>query len=85
MMLWRAPTVAPENSIHDSAGARICFDHSTLKYRRTEQQHYPERTGIRPRLERYCGQFRACKDAPRSCPAGRVAVVGLRWCGTTPP
>ena len=23
--------------------------------------------------------------APRSCPAGSMAEVGLRWCGTTPP
>jgi hypothetical protein len=23
--------------------------------------------------------------APRSCPAGFMAEVGLRWCGTTPP
>jgi hypothetical protein len=25
------------------------------------------------------------KGAPRSCPAGSRAEVGLRWCGTTPP
>ena len=52
--------------------------------RETEQQHYPERTGIRPRLERYCRQFREPKGSQRSCPAGSMAEVGLRWCGTTP-
>ena len=25
------------------------------------------------------------KGAPRSCPAGSMAEVGLRWCGATPP
>jgi hypothetical protein len=25
------------------------------------------------------------KRAPRSCPAGSMAEVGLRWCGATPP
>jgi hypothetical protein len=35
-------------------------------------------------LERYCRQFPGAKGAPRSCPAGSIAEVGLRWCGATP-
>jgi hypothetical protein len=50
-----------------------------LRRHETEQQHYPDRTGIRFGLERHCRQFRARKDAPRSCPAGLLAEVGLRW------
>jgi hypothetical protein len=29
----------------------------------------------------YCRQFPGAKGAPRSCPAGSIAVAGLRWCG----
>ena len=46
-----------------------------------ERQHYPERTGIRAPLERYCPLISGAKGAPRSCPAGSIAVAGLRWCG----
>jgi hypothetical protein len=38
-------------------------------------------TGNPLRLERYCRQFPGAKGAPRSCPAGSIAVAGLRWCG----
>ncbi|MGB9647838.1 MAG: hypothetical protein WCB44_22385, partial [Stellaceae bacterium] len=48
------------------------------------RQHYPERTGIRAPLERYCPLISGAKGAPRSCPAGCIAEVGLRWCGATP-
>ena len=42
-----------------------------------------KRTGIRAPLERYCPLISGAK-APRSCPAGPIAEVGLRWCGATP-
>ena len=29
--------------------------------------------------------IQGAEGAPRSCPAGWVAEVGLRWCGVTPP
>ena len=35
-------------------------------------------------LERYCPLISGAKGAPRSCPAGCIAEVGLRWCGATP-
>ena len=35
-------------------------------------------------LERYCPLISDAKGAPRSCPAGSIAEVGLRWCGATP-
>ena len=47
-------------------------------------KHYPERTGIRAPLERYCALISGARGAPRSCPAGSIAEVGLRWCGATP-
>jgi hypothetical protein len=43
-----------------------------------------EKTGIRPRLERYCPSDLGAKGALRSCPAGFIADAGLRWCGATP-
>ena len=43
-----------------------------------------ERTGVRPPLERYCWSISGAKGAPRSCPAGSIAEVGLRWCGAPP-
>ena len=49
-----------------------------------ERQHYPERTGIRAPLERYCALISGARGAPRSCPAGSIAEVGLRECGATP-
>ena len=50
-----------------------------LKCAHNEQQHYPEMTGFRRLLERYCRQFSSAKRALRSCPAGLLAEVGLRW------
>ena len=44
----------------------------------------PERTCVRPPLERYCWSISGAEGAPRSCPAGSIAEVGLRWCGATP-
>jgi len=44
----------------------------------------PERTGNRLRKERYYRKFRAPRGALRSCPAGLIAEVGLRWCGARP-
>ena len=41
---------------------------------------HAERTGNRPRLERYCVNS-GRPGALRSCPAGSSAEVGLRWCG----
>src|SRR5262249_53667889 len=35
-------------------------------------------------LERHCPLISGAKGAPRSCPAGCIAEVGLRWCGATP-
>jgi len=35
-------------------------------------------------LERYCPLISGAKGAPRSCPAGCIAEVGLWWCGATP-
>ena len=35
-------------------------------------------------MERYCPLISGAKGAPRSCPAGCIAEVGLRWCGATP-
>jgi len=52
-----------------------------IKRRRTAQRHCREMTGNPLRLERYCRQFPGAKGAPRSCPAGPIAVAGLRWCG----
>src|SRR5260370_40366749 len=52
-----------------------------IKRRRTAQRHCREMTGNPLRLERYCRQFPGAKGAPRSCPAGSIAVAGLRWCG----
>src|SRR4029077_9722941 len=49
-----------------------------------ERQHCPERTGMRAPLERYCPLISGAKGAPRSCPAGCIAEVGLWWCGATP-
>ena len=43
-----------------------------------ERQHYPERTGIRAPLERHCALISGARGAPRSCPAGCIAEVGLR-------
>ena len=60
--------------------AAFHFDNFALECPRTEQEHYPERTGICPRLERYC-RLRAATTPKRSCPAGSVADAGLRWCG----
>ena len=59
------------------------FDNLAVECPRTEQEHYPERTGICPRLERYChslGQPRRPEILPRS-----VADAGLRWCGGATP
>ena len=39
---------------------------------------------MRAPLERYCPLISDAKGAPRSCPAGSIAEVGLRWCGATP-
>jgi hypothetical protein len=44
----------------------------------------PERTGNQLRKERYYRKFRAPRGALRSCPAGLIAEVGLRWCGARP-
>jgi hypothetical protein len=39
---------------------------------------------MRAPLERYCPLISGAKGAARSCPAGSIAEVGLRWCGATP-
>jgi hypothetical protein len=44
----------------------------------------PERTGNQLQKERYYRKFRAPRGALRSCPAGLIAEVGLRWCGARP-
>jgi hypothetical protein len=44
----------------------------------------PKRTGNQSQKERYCWKFRAPRGALRSCPAGLIAEVGLRWCGARP-
>jgi hypothetical protein len=45
------------------------------------QRHCREKAGNPRRLERYRRQFPGAKGAPRSCPAGSIAVAGLRRCG----
>ena len=55
-----------------------------IKHRRTAQRHCREKGGNPLRLERYCRQFPGAKGVPRSCPAGSIAVAGLRWCGGPP-
>ena len=47
-----------------------------IKRRRTAQRYCREMTGNPLRLERYCRQFPGAKGAPRSCPAGSIAVGG---------
>jgi hypothetical protein len=42
-----------------------------------ERQHYPESTGMRAPLERYCPLISGAEGAPRSCPAGSIAEVGF--------
>ena len=49
-----------------------------------ERQRCAEGTGMRTPLERYCPLISGAKGAARSCPAGAIAEVGLRWCGATP-
>jgi hypothetical protein len=61
-----------------------CRCTAAIKRRRTAQRHCREMTGSPLRLERYCPQFPGAKGAPRSCPAGSIAVAGLRWCGGRP-
>ena len=57
---------------------------ANLRSNVVERQHYLERTGIRAPLERYCALISGARGAPRSCPAGSIAEVGLRWRGATP-
>jgi HsdM N-terminal domain len=55
------------------------LDHSMLSDPKTEQQRYPERTGIRPRLERYCPQsrvLRALRDPAPPAPWPRWGFGG---------
>ena len=71
--------VSPRNR-HKRAAARWgVHEQSFLK-----PKHCPERTGMRAPLERYCPLILGAKGAARSCPAGSIAEVGLRWCGATP-
>src|SRR5262249_1977887 len=62
----------------------VWVDHFMLECPQTEQQPYPEMTGIRPRFEQYCEQS-GHHRCSRSCPAGLVAEVGLRWWRHEPP
>src|SRR4030088_962018 len=55
---------------------RYRVNQATLVGARTEQQHYPGRTGILWLLERYYVQSRAMRTQ-ESCPAGWLAEVGL--------
>jgi len=57
------------------------FDNFALECPRTEQENYPERTGICPRLERYCrslGQARCPESLPRWLRGRRGASVVRR-------
>ena len=54
------------------------FAATILRSNVAERQHYPERTGIRAPLERYCPLISSARGAPRSCPARSIAEVGLR-------
>src|ERR1700704_2779700 len=57
------------------------FDNFALECPRTEQEHYPERTGIGPRLERYCrslGQQKRLEILPRWLRGRRGASVVRR-------
>ena len=47
-------------------------------------KNLPERTGNQSQKERYYWKFRAPRGALRSCPAGLIAEVGLRWWGARP-
>ena len=61
--------------------AALHSDNSALKYSRTEQETYPERTGICPRLERYCcslGRRRRPEILPRWLRGRRGASVVRR-------
>ena len=61
--------------------AAFPFDNFALECSRTEQEHYPERTGICPRLERYCrslGQRRRPEILPRWLRGRRGASVVRR-------
>ena len=46
-------------------------DNSTIARPETEQHHYPERTGIPPRLERYCRRSRARRALRDPAPPAR--------------
>jgi hypothetical protein len=61
---------------------RLC--HCAVKCRSIGPANHPVGTGVWPPLERYCWSISGAKGAPRSCPAGSIAEVGLRWCGATP-
>ena len=54
------------------------FDNLAVECPRTEQEHYPERTGICPRLERYCQQRRRPEILPRWLRGRRGASVVRR-------
>ena len=71
-------TIPSNRSLASESAATI------LRSNVAERQHYPERTGIRAPLERYCALISGARGAPRSCPAGSIAEVGLRECGATP-
>jgi hypothetical protein len=73
--------VAPRRRTRTSTAAVVSSALILRSNRRTAQRHCREMTGNPLRLERYCRQFPGAKGAPRSCPAGSIAVAGLRWCG----
>src|SRR5262249_3835831 len=68
---------------HLQARGASHLDNFALECPRTEQQHYPERTGICPRLELYCRSL-GQRRRPEILPRWLMADAGLRWCGATP-
>ena len=80
----RTRTACQARSRYRTGLSRVSSAATILRSNVAERQHYPERTGIRAPLERYCALISGARGAPRSCPAGSIAEVGLRWCGATP-
>ena len=80
----RTRTACQARSRYRTGLSRVSSAATILRSNVAERQHYPERTGIRAPLERYCALISGAKGAPRSCPAGSIAEVGLRECGATP-
>ena len=74
----RTRTACQARSRYRTGLSRVSSAATILRSNVAERQHYPERTGIRAPLERHCALISGARGAPRSCPAGCIAEVGLR-------